>query len=199
MYIDPIIQQPLRDAMRHEDPRWFTTGKPRIVDHPADRGTLTCGGITAKNWGHHKRLGRPATRAELAAITIEQALEFYYTRYVLGPRFDRIPDQKLRALCIDWSFTSWSDDPWKAVQKALRDQGYNPGPIDGAFGPKTNAALLACRDQRELYRNVFKQRVVFYVSLALNDRKVQGFMAANPDVQLWNVLGWLNRSLEYSL
>jgi peptidoglycan hydrolase-like protein with peptidoglycan-binding domain len=29
----------------------------------------------------------------------------------------------------------------RAAQQALRDQGYNPGPIDGVMGPRTTAAL----------------------------------------------------------
>jgi len=29
----------------------------------------------------------------------------------------------------------------RAAQQALRDQGYNPGPIDGVMGPRTSAAL----------------------------------------------------------
>jgi peptidoglycan hydrolase-like protein with peptidoglycan-binding domain len=31
----------------------------------------------------------------------------------------------------------------KAVQQALRGKGYEPGPIDGVMGPKTEAALRA--------------------------------------------------------
>ena len=29
----------------------------------------------------------------------------------------------------------------RAAQQALRDQGYNPGPIDGVMGPRTSAAV----------------------------------------------------------
>src|SRR5216117_3050723 len=30
----------------------------------------------------------------------------------------------------------------RTAQQALRDQGYNPGPIDGVMGPRTSAAVL---------------------------------------------------------
>ena len=38
----------------------------------------------------------------------------------------------------------------KAVQKRLDVYGYRPGPIDGIFGPKTRAALMAFQKDKEL-------------------------------------------------
>jgi peptidoglycan hydrolase-like protein with peptidoglycan-binding domain len=38
----------------------------------------------------------------------------------------------------------------KAVQGALRDHGYEPGPIDGVAGPRTEAALRAFQVARGL-------------------------------------------------
>lgn len=198
MYLDPNIDKALRDAMAHEDPRWFTTGRPRIVDDPADRGGLTCGGITAKRWGQYRKLGRAATREELAGITVEQGLEFYYHAYVIEPRFDQLPDQKLRALCIDWCFTSWLA-PWKAVQRALKRRSLYAGKIDGICGAGTLAGLMAVRDWRALYTEVWKDRDAFYVDLALNDPDVQAFLKAHPKTQLRNLAGWLARNREYAL
>jgi Phage-related lysozyme (muraminidase) len=34
------------------------------------------------------------------------------------------------------------------IQQALRDQGYDPGPVDGIMGPRTYAAVLACQNRR---------------------------------------------------
>ena len=34
-------------------------------------------------------------------------------------------------------------DDWRARQEALRQMGYEPGPVDGIFGPKTDAAMKA--------------------------------------------------------
>lgn len=34
-----------------------------------------------------------------------------------------------------------SRERYKQIQEALRDQGYNPGPIDGRWGSKSAAAL----------------------------------------------------------
>jgi peptidoglycan hydrolase-like protein with peptidoglycan-binding domain len=37
--------------------------------------------------------------------------------------------------------TKAEDRNVRAAQQALRDQGFNPGPIDGVMGPRTSAAL----------------------------------------------------------
>jgi peptidoglycan L-alanyl-D-glutamate endopeptidase CwlK len=37
-----------------------------------------------------------------------------------------------------------------AVQQALRAQGFNPGKIDGSFGPRTEAAVIAFQKSEEL-------------------------------------------------
>lgn len=189
-YIDPNILRVLVDGLRREG--WPAPARNK----PSDRGGLTRGGITARSWGEYKHLGRPATADELNAITEAEALTFYLQRYVLRPHFDQVLDQKLRALLVDWSFTSWSDDPVKALQRSLRDRGYNPGPIDGVIGPQTIAALQADRDPRRLYRDVLAARLRFYVGLAF-DHDVFAFLDAHPETQLHNLAGWINRSLEF--
>lgn len=190
MFIDPNIETILRASLHREG--WPAPARART----ADKGGLTRGGITAKNWGDYKHLGRPATAEELNAITEEQALEFYFQRYVELPHFDQVLDQKLRALLVDWAFTSWYDDPTKALQRSLATRGLYHGAIDGALGPMTISALRADRDPRRLYQDVSNDRVRFYVALALSDDGVEAFMAAHPESQLHNLKGWLNRALE---
>jgi len=38
----------------------------------------------------------------------------------------------------------------RAAQQALRDEGFNPGPIDGVMGPRTSAALRDFQQQEQL-------------------------------------------------
>lgn len=196
-FTDPHIERVLRDGLRRE-------GWPKPArHHPADRGGLTRGGITAVNWGDYKRLGRPATAEELNAITEDEALAFYFDRYVLLPHFDQITDQKLRALLVDWAFTSWWDDPTKALQSSLKARGLYDGNIDGVLGPKTKDALFRDRDPRQLYRDVYTARGDFYVTLALTDPMLWRLLKkADPDgieaskLQIHNLRGWLNRHAE---
>lgn len=190
MYIDEIIARILRDGLRREG--W---PKPaRIV--ASDRGGLTRGGMTAKSWGDHKGLGRLATEGELNAITETEALEFYYAHYVVQPKFETILDQRLRALMIDWSFTSWSDDPVQALQHSLARRGLYVGAIDGAIGPKTIAAILSDREPRVTYRDVLEARIRFYLDLAF-DKQARDFLHAHPTSQLHNCIGWTSRCLEF--
>lgn len=196
-FIDPNIEAPLKAAMRREDPRWFQPRGARLVNHPADRGGLTRGGITATTWGAYKGLGRPATREELLAITPEQALEFYFAEFVERPKFDYIPDQKLRALCVDWAFTSSPKAPWRAVQRSLAARGLYDAAVDGICGPATVRALMADREMPRTLRDVFGARVMFYVNLAVHDPLAVTFMTEHPEAQLANLRGWTARALEF--
>jgi len=38
----------------------------------------------------------------------------------------------------------------KGIQRALREKGFNPGPVDGDFGPTTHAAVVSFQASRRL-------------------------------------------------
>ncbi len=42
------------------------------------------------------------------------------------------------------------DDPVATAQRELNAQGYNAGPVDGIYGPKTRTALLAFQEEHDL-------------------------------------------------
>src|SRR3972149_5595126 len=162
-YLDPQFSDVLRACLRRE-------GWPEPARlHPADRGGLTRGGITSENWGDYRGLKRRATAAELGAITDDEALQFYFLRYVQQPGLDQVTDQRLRALLVDWCFTS-GDDPIRALQGSLRVRGLYAGAIDGRLGPKTRAGLFADRDPRQTYRDVLAARGRVYVRLGVDAR-----------------------------
>lgn len=190
MYLDPNIDAVLRQGLTNEG--WPAPARSL----PSDRGGLTRGGITSADWGDYKKLGRPATAEELNAIGIDDALEFYYQRFVLAPHLDQITDQKLRALMIDWGFTSGAA-PIEAMQKSLAARGMYLGDIDGVIGPQTVAALFSERDPRRLFRDVFNERIAFYVSVAF-DHDVHAFLNTHPSTQLANLGGWVRRALEFT-
>lgn len=194
-HIDPRIAEVLRCGLEREG---WDRGRAKARALDSDRGGLTRGGITAVSWGEFRHLGRPATAGELDAITETEALEFYYQRHVVLPRFDQVLDQKLRALLVDWSFTSWFDDPVKAVQSSLRARGLYADAVDGAMGPKTIAALQADRDPRQLFRDVYNARIRFYLDLAFAGAEVTAFLKAHPASQLHNARGWAFRCLDFT-
>ncbi len=41
-------------------------------------------------------------------------------------------------------------DPVKSLQETLKQVGYDPGPIDGSFGPKTEAAVKAVQQKNRM-------------------------------------------------
>jgi len=43
-----------------------------------------------------------------------------------------------------------SGAPIEELQKSLEDAGFDPGPIDGIFGPKTAAAVKAFQESEDL-------------------------------------------------
>ena len=46
--------------------------------------------------------------------------------------------------------TGSSGDEVLALQRRLKAAGFDPGPADGAFGPKTDAALRAFQEKAEV-------------------------------------------------
>ena len=67
-------------------------------------------------------------------------ISFDFNRFVEGVELEN-PDEKSTFLVLD---------DWKERQKYLKLLGFNPGFIDGKFGPKTKAALVACQKHFKL-------------------------------------------------
>ena len=92
------------------------------------------------------------------------SFETWHLRYVTG---DRVPQAVLdheAASAIDWpaiiafvdgckatTLRNGSNGPCvKLLQQRLTDLGFKPGPLDGAFGPKTDAAVRLFQKSRSL-------------------------------------------------
>ncbi len=182
------------DILRRELPAGVTWAESKARLHPADRGGLTRGGITSASWGTYAQLGRPATRAELNAITEPQARQFYRQRHVAP--FDTYPDP-LRVLLVDFGVMSSHRAVFRALQKALRDQGLYRGQIDGRIGPQSRAAIKAPQlDHRQLYNDTLNYRQQYYITLAF-DRQARAFLKSHPTSQLAFLRGWLARCWEF--
>ena len=149
------------------------------VNHPADRGGPTNFGITAQTLGSWRQLGRPATAAEVQALTETEARAIYRQQYITGPGFETITDAALLHLLVDAGVHS---GPKRAVQWLQSALGVT---ADGVIGPKTRAALAAA-DQGVLYGKVLGQRLRHLGRLITNDPKQSAFAA-----------GWMNRMAEF--
>jgi len=150
-----------------------------FVDHPSDRGSFTKYGITAATLGAWRKLGRPATRAEVQAMEEPEARAIYRHIYILAPGFDGIAHDVLRVNVIDDGILS---GPVTAIQTLQRVLGVRD---DGVFGPRTRAALLAA-DPVVVHVRLVKARIVRYAQIVEADRTQGDFIE-----------GWCVRALGF--
>ncbi len=180
-------------------------GWPTVSNRPADKGGLTKGGIVFKYYEPWLRRakGRTITPTDFIRITEDDAREFLLDN-IAGPIMAvSLVDTDLFALMFDWATTSYVDDPTMALQRALRQTSSAGDPdlaVDGRYGPRTDAALRRAKssgDVAGVVRAVARDRVRFYVTVALHDPAVRNFRNEHPTTDLENVKGWVNRALEF--
>jgi hypothetical protein len=71
----------------------------------------------------------------------------------VGDKMDRTWDKtkaKTREMTDKVTGNGPARDEVRAAQKALREKGFNPGPIDGMMGPRTNAAVREFQQKENL-------------------------------------------------
>lgn len=149
-----------------------------FVNHPADKGGATNFGITAARLGEWRKLGRPATAAEVQALTRDEARQIYQAWYVTQPKFDRITDDYLRTVVVDSGVLYGTGRAARWLQEALGVTA------DGVIGQQTLAAL-ATRNPGTVARRV----------LALRVKRIGQVVSADQS-QLVFLAGWLNRTAD---
>ena len=92
-------------------------------DDPKDPGNAGGGatsfGITSATWGTYRRLGRPATKDEIRAITRDQAVVFYQTLLQASP-FHAITYEPLKVQLEDFGVNSGNALAIRWLQRVLR-------------------------------------------------------------------------------
>jgi lysozyme family protein len=170
MDIPPNIQSILDDILRR---------KGGYTNHPADRGGPTKYGITAKTLGEWRKLGRPASEAEVQALTEDEARDIYFTNYVKKPGLDAVQDPKLLGLLVDTAVNSGPERAVRLLQRALSVTD------DGVIGPRTKE-MLSKFDPAKLYRQVLANRLRFL-----------GRLITRHPSQAVFAEGWMNRIAEF--
>jgi len=148
-----------------------------FVDHPADRGGPTKYGITQSTLAEWR--GRPVTKKDVEALTVDEARRIYRSNYIDKPGFAALPEP-LRGLVVDTAVHSGVKTAVRLLQKALG------GPaMDGILGPVTMAAVRGA-NYSWLYRKVLAERIR-YLGEVITVRPANAVFAK----------GWMARMAEF--
>ncbi len=147
-------------------------GSSKATNDPSDKGGRTQYGISEK--------ANPKAWAD-GKVTEEEAREIFVKKYVIWPGYHQIPPthRAVQAQLIDFGYLS---GPGIATQKLQLVLGLV---VDGDFGPKTLAALVA-EDPRVINNRLMCERI-----------KMLGKLISNNPSQAKFAGGWLNRAIEF--
>lgn len=147
------------------------------TDHPEDRGGPTKYGITLKSLSDFR--GRQCTPAEVERLTEAEARNIYMLKYVRGPGFVKIIDERLLGLVVDCGVNHGTARATRWLQEIV-------GVIqDGVFGPLTADAVNR-HEPRKLFIRLLGIRIRFYGRLITDDPRQAKFAA-----------GWMNRAVGF--
>lgn len=141
-------------------------------DHPADRGGATNKGITLTTF--RQFYGQESTVEDLRNMTDEQWMHIFRTGYWDRWHADRIANQSLANILVDWVWASGS----YGITRPQKILGVEP---DGIVGEKTLEAL-AEREPEGLFHQLHAARIAF----------VEGIVRSNPSQKVF-LNGWKNR------
>jgi lysozyme family protein len=178
MTVAPAVDQMIDDVIRREGD---------FVDQPADRGGPTKFGVTQATLSRH--LGRPATVAEVQALSREVAVEIYRRDYFVAPRIDTLP-ARIQSFTFDSAVNHGPARAIRFLQQVCNSAGFGLLEVDGLCGPRTARAAAeaegAMRDW--LLAALVEERRNFYYALVERDPSQRVFLE-----------GWLNRLAEFEV
>jgi lysozyme family protein len=162
------IAKALDDILRHEG---------GYVDHSNDRGGPTAYGVTLPTLTEW--LGHPATKKDLAALTVDDARSLYRELYMEKPGFMEADNPALFSLLVDSAVLFGRGRTVKWLQTALNVT------VDGDMGPMTKA-VLRCTKAADVYKEVLALQVEHHGRDITNNPKQAVFAA-----------GWMNRRADF--
>lgn len=150
--------------------QWEGGGK--FTNDPSDSGGRTQFGISERS--------HPQAWAD-GAVTEAEARSIFISKYVNGPKFNKIPDshKAVREQLIDFGFLS---GPQLAIMKLQAVLGLK---ADGALGPVTLNALVSS-EPRALNNKLARERLLMLARIVQKAPSQARFL-----------VGWLDRALSY--
>ena len=114
-----------------------------FVNDGTDSGGATNFGITIGTLQAWRR--RPTSVEDVRNLTVEEAREIYRTQYFVATGFDQVKDAKVQEFLFDFAVNSGERAAIRALQRCIGT------PDDGAFGPKSSAALAGINNLGMLF------------------------------------------------
>jgi uncharacterized protein (TIGR02594 family) len=148
------------------------------VDHPEDPGGATNMGITQRTLSEWR--GRPVSKAEVRALSRQEAWQIMKARYYDIIRGDDLP-LPVAVAVYNAAVLSGPRRAGRWLQTSLRQLGSNVG-VDGAIGPQTLAAV-ANVDATQLAQTFFGVQEAFLRSLGTFPTFGRGWMNRLNDVR----------------
>jgi lysozyme family protein len=145
-------------------------GGDTFTNDPKDGGGRTQYGIAEAS--------NPEAWAD-GKVTLEEAKDIYFKKYVEGPGFSKVKDQRLQHQLVDFGVNSGPSVSIRCLQEVLGVDA------DGKLGNKTLEALDRV-DNRAINNELAKKRALTLAKICVK----------NP-TQLRFLVGWLNRALEF--
>lgn len=150
-----------------------------FVDNPADPGGPTNRGITLATLVSVRFPNRVSVE-DLRALTEDQARAIYVQRYVTGPKFHELSDERLFTLVVDCGVNHGTETATRWLQRAAGV------PADGIMGPQTLDALRPAGAPSVAYKRVLRQRLEKYAGIVHDDTRKSEFL-----------VGWVRRAADF--
>jgi lysozyme family protein len=152
-------------------------GWDKYTNRPNDRGGPTKWGITLKAYQEFLP-NNDVTEADIRALKEVHARAFYRSRYIIGPKFDRL-SPLLLPLVVDCAVNHGPHRATKWLQKAVGAKQ------DGVLGPKTLEATHLFSPSCT-YLRICGYRTRFYGAIVTRDPTQAEFAS-----------GWNNRAAKW--
>lgn len=120
------------------------------VNHANDAGGPTKYGITIGTLQDWRR--RPVSVEDVQNLTVDEAREIYRVKYFTATGFDRVKDPQVQEFLFDFAVNSGERAAIRALQRSIGT------PDDGAFGPKSAAAMAAITNYGMLFYKLKAER-----------------------------------------
>lgn len=150
------------------------------VDNPNDTGGATNWGITIGALSDWR--GRKVTKAEVKALTIEEAKAIYKKKYWDIINLDQVNNLLLADLVFDQSVNRGPVTAAKNLQESYNNISSSKLTVDGKIGPKTIEAVNNA-DQVKLCVVFFKDAQLDYATIVARNTSQAVF-----------IRGWINRT-----